>query len=647
MRILKKFIPLLYLCSISQLWADEHSLDNIFDLSLTELMNIEVVSKKSENYKVAPGIVSVITAADIKRYGARNLRDVLDRSVNMQVIGSNLYPHNRVSLRGVTQTHTDNKILLLLNGRPVRDANQGGLNSDIYNFFPIHTIKKIEIIRGPGSVIYGTNAFSGVINITTKKEKNDTASLHLNSGSYSTASATGVLTKNYEDGQLMMAVSSLTTQGDSFNNVTDEFGNTGTYLTGKKGNQLLLNGNWKQFSFNFLGSDTKQDNVKSLFVFPASTLDIERTHIDLGYESELTKDWKLKFNVTRNNHEVAFDLSNTRATRTDSADTIWEATLSGKTDSWDWLMGTSYEQLEGTIGNNTASPTPFKTDRFGAYLQGDLKISDSRHLVLGGQWHKPKESSGNFSPRIAFVDQISNFWSYKLLYGEAFRSPFGTDLFLDSPFLKGNINLKPELIKTIDVQFIRETSSSNIALTLYHSRHEDLHTRELVGGVQTFVNRGEVKYTGIELEGRKIISDKWSLLGNASYQQNIDSNGMSGTTYNPEFMFKVGSSSKISEDMTVSIFDNYFGKPTSNQELGKSPTYTNEEAKAYHWLTLNFEADLTKKLNLQKISEISVNFYIDNLLDETIYFPSINRTNVTTLPHHSGRGYYLGLNIIF
>ena len=445
----------------------------------------------------------------------------------------------------------------------------------------------------------------------------------------------------------MMAVSSLTTQGDSFNNVTDEFGNTGTYLTGKKGNQLLLNGNWKQFSFNFLGSDTKQDNVKSLFVFPASTLDIERTHIDLGYESELTKDWKLKFNVTRNNHEVAFDLSNTRATRTDSADTIWEATLSGKTDSWDWLMGTSYEQLEGTIGNNTASPTPFKTDRFGAYLQGDLKISDSRHLVLGGQWHKPKESSGNFSPRIAFVDQISNIWSYKLLYGEAFRSPFGTDLFLDSPFLKGNINLKPELIKTIDVQFIRETSSSNIALTLYHSRHEDLHTRELVGGVQTFVNRGEVKYTGIELEGRKIISDKWSLLGNASYQQNIDSNGMSGTTYNPEFMFKVGSSSKISEDMTVSIFDNYFGKPTSNQELGKSPTYTNEEAKAYHWLTLNFEADLTKKLNLQKISEISINFYIDNLLDETIYFPSINRTNVTTLPHHSGRGYYLGLNIIF
>ena len=144
MRILKKFIPLLYLCSISQLWADEHSLDNIFDLSLTELMNIEVVSKKSENYKVAPGIVSVITAADIKRYGARNLRDVLDRSVNMQVIGSNLYPHNRVSLRGVTQTHTDNKILLLLNGRPVRDANQGGLNSDIYNFFLYTQLKKLK-----------------------------------------------------------------------------------------------------------------------------------------------------------------------------------------------------------------------------------------------------------------------------------------------------------------------------------------------------------------------------------------------------------------------------------------------------------------------------------------------------------------------
>jgi len=95
---------------------------NIYDLSLQELIKVQVVSKRAETIKRVASVVSVVTSAEIQRFGARHLRDVIDRLPNTQVIGSQLYPHNRTSMRGVTQTHLDDKILILLNGRPLRDA---------------------------------------------------------------------------------------------------------------------------------------------------------------------------------------------------------------------------------------------------------------------------------------------------------------------------------------------------------------------------------------------------------------------------------------------------------------------------------------------------------------------------------------------
>jgi len=122
--------------------------DELFDLSLQELLRVNVVSKREENIDEAAGVVSVITAADIQRFGARYLRDLIDRLPNTQVIGSALYPHNRTSMRGVTQTHLDDKVLILLNGRPLCDAGQGGVNGDFYSSFPLALLQQIEVIRG-------------------------------------------------------------------------------------------------------------------------------------------------------------------------------------------------------------------------------------------------------------------------------------------------------------------------------------------------------------------------------------------------------------------------------------------------------------------------------------------------------------------
>lgn len=135
-----------------------HAAENLLDLSLEELAHLSVstVSKKTEPVSQAPGIVTVVSRDDIRRFGGRTLADVLMRQPSMLVFGSSFLDNMAVSARGGKLTHTDNWILLLINGRPIRESHNGGLNSDIYTMFPVEIIERIEIIRGLGSVILGS-----------------------------------------------------------------------------------------------------------------------------------------------------------------------------------------------------------------------------------------------------------------------------------------------------------------------------------------------------------------------------------------------------------------------------------------------------------------------------------------------------------
>ncbi len=205
---------------------EESSLGELVQLSLDDLFNLKVTtaSKKAERISHAPGIVSTVTQDEIKRFGARNLRDVLDRVTNTQVIGSNVFPHNVTAIRAGAQTHADNHILLLLNGRPIREAHGGGINGDIYRSFPLETIERLEIIRGPGSVLYGTNAFAGVINVITKKANKDIdVVISTRYGSFDTKEITVSGGKHHGDFSFYGGIDYLDSQGWDFE-ATDEAG---------------------------------------------------------------------------------------------------------------------------------------------------------------------------------------------------------------------------------------------------------------------------------------------------------------------------------------------------------------------------------------------------------------------------------------
>lgn len=144
--------------------------DNLFNMSLEDLMNVKVVSSSFTGVdKIKePASVTVITADDIAVTPARNLYDLLEIYVP-GAIWMMHYDSPHVGIRGIINQRND-KILLLLNGKNMAFKARNGATSELENW-DMSDIERIEVIRGPGSVIFGPGAVEAVINITTKSYK--------------------------------------------------------------------------------------------------------------------------------------------------------------------------------------------------------------------------------------------------------------------------------------------------------------------------------------------------------------------------------------------------------------------------------------------------------------------------------------------
>ena len=143
---------------------------DLADASLEELMNIQVtsVSKKEQKLGKAGAAIYVTTQEDIRRSGATNIPD-LPRMVPGVDVAQIIASVWAISIRGFNDRYGD-KVLVLIDGRSVYSPTSGGVNWD-HQDVPLEDIERIEVIRGPGGVIWGANAMNGVINIITMSAK--------------------------------------------------------------------------------------------------------------------------------------------------------------------------------------------------------------------------------------------------------------------------------------------------------------------------------------------------------------------------------------------------------------------------------------------------------------------------------------------
>ncbi|MCP4698915.1 MAG: TonB-dependent receptor [Gammaproteobacteria bacterium] len=170
----------------------EITLDDVFDIfdALVTVKRVSVAAGTEQSARLAPAITSVITAQDIEAVGAASLNEVLETVPGIHASKSYLAYEPLYIIRGMSSGLYNPNALVLINGSPIKTLLTGSAAGLIWGTIPVNAIARIEVIRGPGSAIYGADAHAGVINIITKtKDDINGTEAGVRAGSFDTQNA--------------------------------------------------------------------------------------------------------------------------------------------------------------------------------------------------------------------------------------------------------------------------------------------------------------------------------------------------------------------------------------------------------------------------------------------------------------------------
>ena len=164
----KKFsliLPIFFCCASTYAYEDNAEEDLMALYGGEEF--ISIATGVDQPLNKAPAVVSVLTAKEIERIGATDIDEILETVPGLHVARDAAGYNPVYTFRGISAQYNP-QVLMLINGVPLTNLFQGDRNL-VWGGMPVQAIKKIEVIRGPGSALYGADAFAGVINIVTRE----------------------------------------------------------------------------------------------------------------------------------------------------------------------------------------------------------------------------------------------------------------------------------------------------------------------------------------------------------------------------------------------------------------------------------------------------------------------------------------------
>ncbi|MDP3418316.1 TonB-dependent siderophore receptor, partial [Falsiroseomonas sp.] len=168
--VMKRSIARLVAAALAVAWAgacaDQGGEEEDLALAYGDKSFITIASGVRQPIARAPSVATVVTAEDIADIGAADLDEVLETVPGLHVARAGAAYNPIYTIRGI-HTQYNPQVLMLVNGIPVTSVYTGN-RSQIWGGMPVENIARIEVIRGPGSALYGADAFSGVINLITK-----------------------------------------------------------------------------------------------------------------------------------------------------------------------------------------------------------------------------------------------------------------------------------------------------------------------------------------------------------------------------------------------------------------------------------------------------------------------------------------------
>ncbi|MDF2176863.1 TonB-dependent receptor [Aliiglaciecola sp. CAU 1673] len=631
--------------------AHQKTPTELFDLSLEDLLDIQVVtsSRREQVLADAPGILSVVTREQIQAYGVTDLADVIELAPATLTTGTYMFPVDAVSVRGNMPGQYNTHVLILLDGYPLREMQNGGADLAVLRAFPIHQIQRVEFIRGPGSVQYGTNAFAGVINIITTQGQGASNSLALAKGN----EGAGLLRLSAGDqGANWSAQLGLQYFADDQKplTATDEAGNSFTRQFDQQNLGLHAKLQWQHWQLAYLYTRNESGHLGTLplarLFSDDASIEAERHWFNVGGHVPLWQG-EMTLALTYNGMHNQYVNPGPQPSYMDSDDWQLEASWQRQlTEQTQLIAGLEWQQNSGDsagvhVRNGAVTIVPeYDATHSRAFLELTHQWHADLTLVGGIQWNKPEKSDGHYSARLSANYKLDPHWFVKLQFAEAYRAPsqLERDIALQGVVI-GNPNLEPETIETWDLQLGYQRKDVFSAITLFHSKTDDLITRAAAPRqTASYFNLGSQTFKGFEWENIWNLADSGLRLeGSWSYQQNSQA-GMDGDNISnmPRHLFKAGINYQWDHNLSLGVhylLATAWSEPEGATARNPSPGQLD-----------NLRAQLTYSVNEHLQWWISV----ENALDQLWWQPETTRRQVNTLPYYEqGSQWLAGLRYRF
>lgn len=556
---------------------------DLLALPLEELANIEVSVATGTPKPLAaiPAAASVLLERDFRAIGARTPDEALVAVPGLHVAPfSGLMGSTRYFMRGIASGPSA-QTLLLVNGIPMTTMLQSNSVPTLEGSVPIQMVERIEVIRGPGSAVYGADAFAGVINIITKDAQQlqggqagasygsfDSGTAYVTQGGeLAGARAAVLLSYAGSKGDDRVITVDAQTANDALNlappaslapgEVNQERQRFDFYTT-LKWQHVDAHAYWREVR-NF---GTNQGVGGALD--PVGELAQRRLGADLTWHYEKLGDWDLELQLAwlhtgirtsvplralppgafgfpeglLDDFELLEDRSRLQFT---SLYHGWEGhrlRLGVGASQNDMYENTSLRNYQYTAPGLPPSPRPGgltnvsdtpdtflpESARVGSFvfLQDEWRFRPDWELTAGLRYDHYSDFGDVATPRLALVWETAPAFTTKLIYGEAFRAPSFTELYATSnPFALGNPALTPEELRSVELGLAVHPGESWVwNLNLWRFRVEDYIDFVPMPGTLTLMAQNAGRYRGEGVTNELVLRhDKLEVSANLTLQR--------------------------------------------------------------------------------------------------------------------------------
>ncbi|MBK8167196.1 MAG: TonB-dependent receptor [bacterium] len=548
--------------------------DDYTSLSLEQLMAIPVYSaaKREQKTSEAPSSVTVVTSQDVRAHGWRTLSELLRSVPGIYV--SNTRTYGSVGVRGFERSGDfGGRVLLLVNGHRMNDPLYDSAATVEDFILDLDLIDRVEIVRGPGSTLYGTNAFFAVINVITKRaDQFEGFEASGEIGTFDAARGRLTFGTRGDDGsETVLSASGFTSDGKAEVYMPrydgDPVGFDGRLRGGDGESATRYMGSHRRGGLTIEGFYVGRDkdtppSYGTVYYLPRHTFDA-RAFVEARYEHALsakaTLAARLYYDWYKYVGTYQYDLEdpdfpeflvNKDFSQSESVGGELQLSLkpaSGHAATVGLEYRDNYRQL---MQNYNVDPRYYwldidpATQIFGLYAQDEYRPSDRLGVTAGLRYDHYDSFGEAVSPRLALVYGLDAATTLKLLYGEAFRAPNANEFYYEEEgVVKRNPDLKPEEIVTYELVCERQFGPNwRGSLAGFLNRATDMIDQlyDENDGMYYFDNSSmDIKARGFELQTDGQLGKSTRVGASYSYTKTEDEATGEVLEFAPEHLFKV------------------------------------------------------------------------------------------------------------